>query len=105
VIPPPSKINPQVPKELDQIVMSALAPKPAARWQTAYELHAALEHFTSQAGLTIEDAGVADWVRRELGNIPSLRAPRLETADIAIDVESGLDAAFARVRMRTEPVG
>lgn len=104
-IAPPSRINPHVPADLDRIVLKALAPKPAARWQTAAELADALEAFTAQAGLAIEDADVADWVRKELGDIPALRAPRLETAEIAIDIDSGVDAAFARVRLRTEPAG
>jgi eukaryotic-like serine/threonine-protein kinase len=104
-IPPPSQANRAVPPELDQIVMKALEPRPAARWSTAYELHAALEAFITGFGLGIEDGEVADWVRHELGPVPARRPPRLATADIAIDVESGVDAAFARVRLRTEPSG
>ncbi len=104
-IPAPSRGNPAVPPELDQIVMKALDPNPATRWSTAYELQTALEAFTSNSGLGIADSDVATWVRRELGPVPALRPPRLATADIANDVESGIDAAFARVRLHTEPFG
>lgn len=36
--PPPSRINPHVPSELDRITLKALAKKPDARYQTADEL-------------------------------------------------------------------
>ena len=36
--PPPSKINPRVPAQLDRITMKALAKKPAARYQSADEM-------------------------------------------------------------------
>ncbi|MCU1267388.1 MAG: prkC 3 [Acidobacteria bacterium] len=36
--PPPSKINPRVPAQLDRIIMKALAKKPAARYQSADEM-------------------------------------------------------------------
>jgi len=36
--PPPSKINPRVPAQLDRITLKALAKKPAARYQSADEM-------------------------------------------------------------------
>ena len=36
--PPPSSINPRVPKELDRITLKALAKKPEARYQSATEM-------------------------------------------------------------------
>ena len=41
--PPPSKTNPDVPEEVDEIVQKALAKKPEARYQSAEELIADLE--------------------------------------------------------------
>jgi len=40
--PPPSRVNPRVPKELDRVVMKALAKKPEARYQSADEMLADL---------------------------------------------------------------
>ena len=42
-IPPPSQINPEVPKSLDTIVMRALEPRPEQRWTSAAGLGEALQ--------------------------------------------------------------
>ncbi len=44
--PPPSQINPHVPPALDQIILKALAKKPAARHQTAADFSAELRAVT-----------------------------------------------------------
>ncbi|MAT29342.1 MAG: hypothetical protein CMN29_31145 [Sandaracinus sp.] len=44
-IDPPSKLRPDIPQELDAIVMRALAKYPADRYQTAHELGQALGQF------------------------------------------------------------
>jgi serine/threonine protein kinase/tetratricopeptide (TPR) repeat protein len=41
--PPPSTVNPDVPKELDRIALKSLAKKPEARYQTADEMIAELQ--------------------------------------------------------------
>ena len=41
--PPPSALNPDVPKELDRITLKSLAKKPEARYQTADEMIAELQ--------------------------------------------------------------
>ena len=41
-IPPPSQANPEVPREVDQIVLTALARDPNRRWQTAGEMRDAI---------------------------------------------------------------
>ena len=43
-IPPPSHVNPQVPRALDAVVLKALARDPAQRFSTAVEVLDALEH-------------------------------------------------------------
>ena len=47
---PVSKRRPAIPPALDQIVMRCLAKRPADRWQTAAELHAALEPLGTPSG-------------------------------------------------------
>jgi len=41
-IPPPSQANPEVPREVDQIVLTALARDPNRRWQSAGEMRDAI---------------------------------------------------------------
>ncbi len=100
----PSSINPQVPVELDRIVMTTLAHDPAKRWTTPGELADALDAFAAAAGLAIQDSDVAAWVTHEFGE-PTRQRIRARTADIESDVELSLEQAFARVRARTEDAG
>jgi len=46
--PPPTKFNAQIPKALSQIVMRAVAQKPARRYQSTAEMQAAIENFEKQ---------------------------------------------------------
>src|SRR5437773_4702654 len=41
--PPPSTLNPAIPKELDRIALKSLAKKPEARYQTADEMIAEIQ--------------------------------------------------------------
>ncbi len=54
-IPSPREVNPDVPKELEQLIMKALAPEPANRQQTAKELQQELD----AVRLTMPDAVTA----------------------------------------------
>lgn len=56
----PSTINPEVPRELDAIVMKALAKKPDDRFRTASSFAAALQRAIPIA----EPVVVSEWVRR-----------------------------------------
>lgn len=47
---PPSLYNPHIPKELEDIVLKALAKSPEDRYQTAYEFADALEQFMRNQG-------------------------------------------------------
>ena len=47
-IPPPSRTNPDVPSDLDRIVLAALERDPAKRWQSAGAMRTALQHHESR---------------------------------------------------------
>ncbi|MEJ7596823.1 MAG: serine/threonine-protein kinase [Kofleriaceae bacterium] len=59
---PPSANNPNVPPEVDDIVMTALARDPEQRWQHATALRTAMTTVTQRLGLVISNAQVQEWV-------------------------------------------
>jgi eukaryotic-like serine/threonine-protein kinase len=61
-IEPPSKKNPQVPPEIDDIVMTALARDPDRRWQHATALRTALTTLTRRLGLIATNTQVIQWL-------------------------------------------
>ncbi len=61
-IQPPSRKNPAVPPEIDDLVMTALERDPERRWQQATALRAALTTTTNRLGLVADNAEVVRWV-------------------------------------------
>jgi serine/threonine-protein kinase len=68
--PKPSEINPDVPKELDEVILKGLARDPEKRWQNAHEMAGALEK-AYPVGSTRE---VGEWVRAVYGEALVQRA-------------------------------
>jgi len=60
----PRKWNPEIPEEIDSIVMTALDRDPDARWQRAAAMRVALTTETKHLGLAILDQQVVGWVER-----------------------------------------
>jgi len=61
-IEPPSAKNPNVPPEIDDIVMTALARDPDRRWQHATALRCALTTLTQRLGLVATNIQVVQWL-------------------------------------------
>ncbi|MBX2800648.1 MAG: serine/threonine protein kinase [Myxococcales bacterium] len=61
---PPSQIRPQVPVELERIVMQCLARDPSERYPSAAQLAEALEAFCRGGAFASDLDGVKDWVAR-----------------------------------------
>lgn len=61
-IPRPSIGNPRVTRELDEIVMTALARDPGQRWQSAALMGAALRAVIQQPGNFVDTKQIIDWV-------------------------------------------
>jgi serine/threonine protein kinase len=99
-IEPPAEINRQVPEELDAIIMTALERDPDTRWQTAFAMYTALSNFAHTSGLEVRDTDLVAWVADEIEQLPK-EQPMIRTAEIALEIESDLEEAFARVRMST----
>jgi eukaryotic-like serine/threonine-protein kinase len=59
---PPSRSNPDVPPELDTIVMTALQREPDARWQSAGAMRAALANAASELQVVVTNEQLIEWV-------------------------------------------
>jgi len=58
-IPPPSRVNPEVPRDVDQIVLTALARDPDKRWQRASDMRDAL---AKHQGVRLTPQQLVKWV-------------------------------------------
>jgi serine/threonine protein kinase len=62
-VDPPSRINPAVSTKLEQIVMRSLHADLSVRYQTAAELHDALQAFMFEEGLFYSRKNLAEWMQ------------------------------------------
>ncbi|MEP6864127.1 MAG: serine/threonine-protein kinase [Deltaproteobacteria bacterium] len=97
----PRVLNPNVPEEIESIVMTALERDPDARWQRAAAMRVALTTEMKRLGMTLLDHQVAKWTEglfqdalgdvstpaptRVLGTSPSMVAAHLEPESIVIE--------------------
>jgi len=58
-VPPPSRANPEVPRDVDQIVLTALTRDPDKRWQRAADMRGALD---KHAGVKLTPQQLVKWV-------------------------------------------
>jgi serine/threonine-protein kinase len=63
-IAPPARLNPDVPADLDAIVVRALERDPAARFQTAGELERALAQCVLKHATSVDDTDLGAFLRR-----------------------------------------
>jgi serine/threonine protein kinase len=59
---PPSRHNPNVPAEIDDVVMTALARDPERRWQHATALRTAMTTLTQRLGLVCTNQQMVEWI-------------------------------------------
>ena len=64
VIPPPARLNPDVPADLDAAVVRALERDPALRFQTAAELERALAQCVLKHAQSVDDTDLSAFMRR-----------------------------------------
>ncbi|HSD88654.1 MAG TPA: serine/threonine-protein kinase [Kofleriaceae bacterium] len=69
-IPKPSQRRPDVPPELEEIVLKALSKVPEDRYQTADEMRRALEQFAAKANLRTSTSGLSDYMLKMFGHRP-----------------------------------
>jgi serine/threonine protein kinase len=63
-VPPPSRLNPQLPQGVDQIVLKALAKDPEDRYHTAQEFRLALEDWLIQGRMSASSAHLAEFLKQ-----------------------------------------
>ena len=100
-VPAPSSKNPEIPKDLEAIIMKALSGEPETRYQTAMELHDELQAFMFQHGMFYSRKDLAAWMRKQYareielekdknaGKAPPPKAPPIPNLQPAI--ESGVN--------------
>jgi serine/threonine-protein kinase len=95
-IAPPRARRPDLPKELSEIILRAIAPDRERRFGSADELRRALDQFASNAGLVASTSVIAAYMGQQFGQRPE---PWLEldgaAHDVEPEVEISLDAAMS----------
>jgi serine/threonine-protein kinase len=61
-IPPPSRHNPDVPRDLDAVVLTALERNPDRRWQTATAMRTALANVATELAISVTNAQMMEWI-------------------------------------------
>jgi serine/threonine protein kinase len=69
-VPPPTKFRKDLPEELEKIILKALAPDPADRYQTADDLRLVLEAFAMRNQITISSTRLSDYMKDLFGERP-----------------------------------
>jgi serine/threonine protein kinase len=69
-IAPPSRVNPRVTVDLDDIVMTALQRDPDRRWQSAAAARTALTNLSREIGDEVQGASVVDWLQWAFAQTP-----------------------------------
>ena len=61
-VPPPSRRNPDVSRELDTVVLTALERDPDRRWQSAAAMRTALANVATELWTTASNAQMIEWI-------------------------------------------
>jgi eukaryotic-like serine/threonine-protein kinase len=86
-IDPPSKTNPLVPGDIDDIVMTALARDPKRRWQHATALRTALTTLTRRLDLVATNTQMVQWLEWAFTHTSRQHVPIVQ--DTEVDVRPG----------------
>jgi len=81
-IPPPSQLNPNVPTDIDTVILMALGRDPSERWQVASAMKNALSVETKRLNLEVVASQVSQWLEELFDDARShlaAKVPRLNT--------------------------
>jgi serine/threonine-protein kinase len=88
-IPHPTSIDPKYPPSLEEIVLRALQRDPAKRFQTAEELQLALEGHLKADRIVVPRAGIANLLKKVLGDRIEQRRRAIRTVLRHLDAPPG----------------
>ena len=91
VIPPPSKYRPEIPRELDEVVLRGLSRDLEDRFATARDMAMALERVRAPATAR----AVGEWVADLAGEALTSRAARIEEIESAVEPNPSLTKLLA----------
>jgi hypothetical protein len=74
-LPPPSQVRPELPPELDAVIIQAMAYDRDNRYPSCEALEVALAEIVDRHGLSATDKAIAQWVREELVALPGYVGP------------------------------
>jgi eukaryotic-like serine/threonine-protein kinase len=97
-IQPPSRWNPRVPPDLDNIVMTALQRDPSQRWQSATAMSAALQAASMVDNLVASPAALSTWVEWAF-----TQEPREDVGGLTAIIRDLGDASDPRRKKVTTP--
>lgn len=109
-IEPPSRFRSQVSKELDAIVLKALAREPRERWQSARELGQALRRFLGTQPTVVGPVELSEWMSKlfpqgEARKAQLMEIARLEAVPIpSIEAPRELDVSYAKTETEFAPL-
>lgn len=104
IIPPPARLNSEVPPGLDAAVMKALERNPALRYQSAQEMERALAEQVFSQAKGFEDTDVSAFLKGLFGDVPQAGANRSGTSS-SITGESSASARGAAQSKRRSVTG
>jgi serine/threonine-protein kinase len=76
-IQPPSRWTPAIPRDLDDIVMTALQRDPALRWQSAAAMRTAIENVRQASGPRVAGQQLIEWIEWAFQQVPPAEDSRL----------------------------
>ena len=69
-LPPPSQVRPDLPRELDAVLLGALAFQPEMRPASCHDMEEALAQIATHYNLVCTDKDIARWLDGELARMP-----------------------------------
>ncbi|QSQ27446.1 protein kinase [Pyxidicoccus parkwayensis] len=102
-IPPPARLNPDVPEDLDAVVVRALDRDAAARFQTAGELERALAQCVLKHAKTVDDTDLSAFMRRLFPTSLTQAMPTVQERTHVEDAPVPPGAGAQQVQVPREP--